>query len=77
MAAVEAGVELREGFSVQEILRDGDRVIGIRGHTKNGAIITEKARIVIGTDGMNSVVARTVKAPTYKATPSLTFSYYT
>lgn len=76
-AAVEAGVELREGFSVQEILRDGDRVIGIRGHTKNGAIVTEKASIVIGADGMNSVVARTVEAPTYKATPSLTFSYYT
>lgn len=76
-AAVEAGVEVREGFSVQEILRDGDRVIGIRGHTKNGAIVTEKARIVIGADGINSVVARTVEAPTYKATPSLTFSYYT
>ena len=30
-AAVTAGAELREGFFVEEILRDGDHVTGIRG----------------------------------------------
>src|SRR5215472_3462849 len=31
-AAAQAGVELREGFAVQEILMDGDQVTGICGH---------------------------------------------
>jgi flavin-dependent dehydrogenase len=76
-AAVEAGAELREGFVVQEILMDSERVSGIRGRAKGGSTVTEKARIVIGADGMRSIVARTVKAPTYNAQPSLACSYYT
>src|SRR3954447_16468955 len=35
-AAVEAGVELREGFSVRELRFDGDRVIGLTGTTRDG-----------------------------------------
>src|SRR5437016_734182 len=31
-AAVEAGAELREHFAVQELVRDGECVSGIRGH---------------------------------------------
>ncbi|HTP11880.1 MAG TPA: FAD-dependent oxidoreductase, partial [Anaerolineae bacterium] len=40
-AAVEAGVELRENFIVDEILRDDDRVTGIRGHAKEGQSVAE------------------------------------
>lgn len=76
-AAVEAGVELREGFSVQEILMDGDRVTGIRGHAPGGATIIEAAHIVIGADGMRSLVARTVQPPAYHTKPALTCIYYT
>src|SRR5919109_4655931 len=36
-AAVDAGVELREGFTVDEILADNGTVTGIRGHEKGGA----------------------------------------
>ena len=36
-AAVEAGVELREGFVVDELLVEGDRVCGVRGHTRDPA----------------------------------------
>lgn len=75
-AAVEAGVELREGFVVQEILMDGDQVTGIRGHAPGGAAITEKARMVIGADGIHSLVARTVQAPTYHTKPTLDCAYY-
>src|SRR5579872_7161196 len=46
-AAVEAGVELREEFSAQELVWEDGRVKGIRGHAKNGATVTETARIVI------------------------------
>ena len=74
-AAVEAGVELREGFAVQELLTDGDRVGGIRGRA-DGATVTEQARIVIGGDGMRSLVARGVDAPIYDAQPSLACYYY-
>jgi flavin-dependent dehydrogenase len=35
-AAVEAGAELREGFTVDRLLWEGDRVIGIGGRTPAG-----------------------------------------
>jgi flavin-dependent dehydrogenase len=74
--AVEAGAELRDGFSVQEVLFDGDRVAGIRGHQKNGAAVTEKARITIGADGMFSLVAKAVHAPEARNKPPLEGSWY-
>jgi flavin-dependent dehydrogenase len=44
-AAVEAGVELRAGFQVQELLRQGERVTGIHGPYVQGEAVTEKARL--------------------------------
>src|SRR5258706_4410935 len=76
-AARASGVEVREGFSVQEVLMDGDRVIGIRGRTAGGRIVTETARIVIGADGMHSSVAHTVQTPEYDTKPALSCAYYT
>lgn len=73
--AAEAGVELRDGFSVQELIWDNDQVVGIRGHHK-GAAIAEKGRIVVGADGMFSVVAKAVKAPEYRSSPPLEGSWY-
>jgi flavin-dependent dehydrogenase len=75
-AAAAAGAEVRERFSVQELLTDGERVTGIRGHTVGGMTVTEHARIVIGADGLHSVVARSVQAPIYNATPALACAYY-
>jgi flavin-dependent dehydrogenase len=76
-AAVAAGAELRERFSVEELLTDGDRVTGIRGHAAGGASVTERAHMVIGADGLHSFVARSVGAMVYNATPALTCIYYT
>lgn len=76
-AAVSAGVEFREGFSVRELITDGDQVIGIRGHGKGGALAAEHARIIVGADGMRSLVARRVGAAEYNRTPASTFWYYT
>jgi flavin-dependent dehydrogenase len=75
-AAVESGAELYEGFSVQQLLWEGDRVIGIQGRTQNGTIVTERARIVIGADGQHSTVARAVQAPTNNERPVLTWANY-
>src|SRR5262245_23188020 len=76
-AAVAAGAELREHFAVQEVVQDAEGVCGIRGHTRSGATVTEQARIVIGADGMHSLVARQVQAPAYNTKPTLAFWYYT
>src|SRR4051812_24790027 len=76
-AAVQASAELRERFTVQEILSDGQRVTGIRGRVAGGATVTEQARVVIGADGLRSFVARSVQAPTYDSHPGRTCAYYT
>jgi flavin-dependent dehydrogenase len=75
-AAVAAGAELREGFTVEEIVRDGERVAGIRGRGRQGASATERATITIGADGRNSRLARAVSAPVTEAAPPATCWYF-
>jgi len=75
-AAVEAGAELRERFTVEELTTDGKSVTGIRGRDANGATVTEHARIVVGADGARSMVAESVKAPIYFDRGMLTCNYY-
>jgi flavin-dependent dehydrogenase len=76
-AAVEAGAEMRENFTVKEILMEGERVIGIRGSTPSGPMVTEYARLVVGADGMRSLVARSVDAPMYATVQPESCGYYT
>jgi 2-polyprenyl-6-methoxyphenol hydroxylase-like FAD-dependent oxidoreductase len=76
-AAAAAGAEVREHFSVDEVLFDGEQVTGIRGHAAGGATVSEHAQIVIGADGLHSLVARSVLANIYNATPALTCAYFT
>jgi flavin-dependent dehydrogenase len=76
-AAVRAGAELREGFTVLGLVYDGDRVAGIRGRTAAGTEVVERAKVVVGADGMRSVVARMVDAPAYATHQGLTCGYYT
>jgi 2-polyprenyl-6-methoxyphenol hydroxylase-like FAD-dependent oxidoreductase len=75
-AAAESGVEIREGFTVDELLVTGDTVAGIRGHGKAEQPIEDRARIVIGADGVNSFVARAVGAPHYDERPVAACAYY-
>lgn len=76
-AAVEAGAELRENCTVEEILIDNDTVTGVRWRAQDGNIFTEHARIVIGADGKNSILARTVRAEEYNVQPKSSCWYYT
>jgi flavin-dependent dehydrogenase len=75
-AAVEAGAELRDHFAVRDLVWDGERVGGITGRSATGTTVTERARIVIGADGLHSLVARQVVAPAYNARPALQCAYY-
>ena len=62
-AAAEAGVEVREAFTVDDVVRDDGRVAGIRGHARGGDPLTERGRVVVGADGLHSVVAKAGDAP--------------
>lgn len=53
-AAAEAGAELREGFSVEEVTTEGGVVTGVRGRDAKGSRVTERARVVVGADGARS-----------------------
>ena len=74
-AASEAGAEVREGFAVEHVLTEEGRVTGIRG-SAGGKSFTERARIVVGADGISSLVARSVGAETYQEKPRLLAGYY-
>lgn len=76
-AAVEAGAELREGFQVDELVLEGDRVVGVKGHDRSGTPVTERASLVIGADGRHSRVAAAVRPATYNEKPPLLAAYYT
>ncbi|QOC90671.1 NAD(P)/FAD-dependent oxidoreductase [Micromonospora craniellae] len=76
-AAAESGAEVREGFVVSEVIFDENgRVTGIRGREQNGPLVTERARVVVGADGLHSTVARAVEARHYNEKPRLMVGYY-
>jgi len=76
-AARQAGAEVRENVIVDDLSIVDGRVTGIRCTTKGGTRCTEQARIVVGADGKNSLVARTVGARTYRERPPRTMACYT
>jgi 2-polyprenyl-6-methoxyphenol hydroxylase-like FAD-dependent oxidoreductase len=76
-AAAEAGAEVREGFTVSEVVRSDGCVTGVRGHGRTGATVTEHARVVVGADGLRSRVAAAVRPDRYRYRPALQSSYYT
>jgi len=75
-AAAQSGAEVREGFTVDEVLIEDGRVVGIKGHSKDGKSTTERARVVIGADGLRSTVAETVRPDRYDEKPILLAAYY-
>ncbi len=76
-AASEAGAEVREGFTVEDVVIEDGRVTGIRGHGDGGRTVTEHARVVVGADGRHSLVARAVGPQRYNEKPRLLCGYYT
>ena len=75
-AAAAAGAEVREAFTVEEVLIDDGRVTGIRGHAKGGDTVTETAKVVVGADGRHSLLAKAVQPEQYNEVPALAPAYY-
>jgi flavin-dependent dehydrogenase len=75
-AASEAGADVREAFTVKGLIYDHGRVVGVRGRDSNGRNFTEKAAVVIGADGIRSLVARSVGATGYHVHPAVTVNAY-
>ena len=76
-AAAQSGAEIREGFAVGEILIEDHRVVGIKGHSQHGGSVIERAPVVIGADGLRSVVAEALRPERYDEKPILLAAYYT
>jgi 2-polyprenyl-6-methoxyphenol hydroxylase-like FAD-dependent oxidoreductase len=75
-AATRSGVEFRESFTVNGLVMADDAVVGLRGHENGARAVEERARIVIGADGVNSFVARAARAPEYDVRPVAACCYY-
>ncbi|WP_030723189.1 NAD(P)/FAD-dependent oxidoreductase [Streptomyces griseus] len=74
--AVAAGVEFRESCAVTDLVFEGDRVVGVRYTTPGGASATDRATLIVGADGMRSLVARKAGAPNVVEHPRQTCTYY-
>jgi 2-polyprenyl-6-methoxyphenol hydroxylase-like FAD-dependent oxidoreductase len=75
-AAADAGAEVREGFTVDEILLEDGVVVGLRGRGADTTAVIERAAVVIGADGRNSSVARAVRPAQYNEKPAVSPAFY-
>ena len=75
-AAAAAGAEVRERFTVEDVVVDDGVVVGVRGHRDGGSTLVERSRIVIGADGRNSRIAKSVRPEQYNEKPMLMWGYY-
>ena len=79
-AAVAAGVDVRFGVTVTDVMRDaGGAVRGVTGHTSDGLPFRVRARLVIGADGIRSRIAARVGATAERvgtAGSAVTYAYW-
>jgi 2-polyprenyl-6-methoxyphenol hydroxylase-like FAD-dependent oxidoreductase len=67
MAAQTPGVELMLGYTVQELVRDGEKFTGVRAHDSHEHTVELRARLIVGADGRDSKVAKLSGVPTKTA----------
>jgi flavin-dependent dehydrogenase len=58
LASDTPGVELLLGHTVQELVRDGERVCGVRARDNRGQTVELRTQLVVGADGRDSRVAK-------------------
>jgi 2-polyprenyl-6-methoxyphenol hydroxylase-like FAD-dependent oxidoreductase len=74
-AASDSGADVRMATKVTGLVRDADRVAGVR-VVHDGQESVLKARLVVGADGRNSTVAHLVRARKYNVTANERFVYW-
>jgi 2-polyprenyl-6-methoxyphenol hydroxylase-like FAD-dependent oxidoreductase len=67
---------VREAFTVDDLVIDEGRVIGVRGRSADGGTVTEHASLVIGADGRNSSVAKALQPEQYNEKPAVSPAFY-
>ena len=72
----EATVELHQGATLDELVWEGERVVGVRWREAN-LHLEAKARVVVGADGFYSQVAKQVKPIVEHSEPINRAMYYT
>jgi flavin-dependent dehydrogenase len=75
-AARQAGAEVRERTMMRGIVRDGDRVVGVKLASPDGEVYDACAKVVVGADGLTSGIAEAVGAGLGRSHPSLTCGFY-
>jgi flavin-dependent dehydrogenase len=75
-AAADAGAEVRQAFSVTDLLWQAGRVVGITGRGRDGRPVHARAALVVGADGLHSLVARAAGATSYAEQSVRTCAYY-
>lgn len=75
-AARDAGAEVWEAFGVRDVVWRHGRVNGVVGYDREGHAVCEVARIVVGADGRNSLMAQAVGAETYGQRPAIACCYF-
>jgi 2-polyprenyl-6-methoxyphenol hydroxylase-like FAD-dependent oxidoreductase len=73
-AASTPGVELILGHSVQELVREGERVSGCKARGPHGQTLELRTRLVVGADGRGSRIAKLAGVDT-KTSPHARFAY--
>lgn len=76
-AAAGAGAEVRERFTVDDLVIEDGTVVGIRGRGADGEAVCERARVVVGAGGRNSQVVKRLRPETYNEKPNLQWAFYT
>lgn len=74
-AAISAGAVFRDACTVTGLEFRADRVVGVR-HRSRGRELIDRARLVVGADGMRSAVAAAVRAPLLVNDAAKTCVYY-
>jgi flavin-dependent dehydrogenase len=75
-AAAEAGADVWEGFTVERYDGEDGAIVGVTGKRRGSSPTSERARITIGADGRNSLLAKSVGAAVEQATDPLTCWYF-
>ena len=66
-AAETPGVDLMMGHTVDELMRSGEQVCGVRASDTHGQTVELRARLVVGADGRDSRVAKLAQVKTRTA----------